>query len=85
MKKASVRDLRNNFSKLEAWLGEGERIQIEKRGRAIAVLEGLPPEGVAAVPRPDFAGRRKANWGEQVFDAERVATMRAAELEGEEG
>ena len=30
MKTVTVRDLRNNFSKVEAWLGEGEEIRIEK-------------------------------------------------------
>ena len=31
MKTVTVRDLRHNFSKVEAWLGEGEKIRIEKR------------------------------------------------------
>jgi antitoxin (DNA-binding transcriptional repressor) of toxin-antitoxin stability system len=34
MKTVTVRDLRNNFSKVESWLGEGEEIRIEKRGEA---------------------------------------------------
>src|SRR5688500_6545356 len=38
MKTATLRDLRNDFAKLEAWLGEGEEIEIQKRGKAIAML-----------------------------------------------
>jgi antitoxin (DNA-binding transcriptional repressor) of toxin-antitoxin stability system len=42
MRTVTVRDLRNDFSRLETWLGEGEKIQIEKHGQPIAVLTGLP-------------------------------------------
>ena len=42
MKTATVRDLRNNFSKLEAWLGDGESVRIEKRGEPVALLTALP-------------------------------------------
>ena len=42
MKSVTVRDLRNNFAKLEAWLGEGEQIQIRKRGQPIALLTAFP-------------------------------------------
>ena len=38
MKRATLRDLRNDFAKLESWLGEGEEIQIEKRGKPVAIL-----------------------------------------------
>ena len=82
---ATVRDLRNNFSKLETLLGEGECIQIEKRGLPIAVLTGLHTDRQSTVPKPDFAARRTAIWGKRVFSEAEVAAMRAAELEDEEG
>jgi len=85
MKTVTVRDLRNNFSKLETWLGEGERIQIEKRGQPIAVLSAIPKKGGQLSKKPDFAARLKRLWGKRVFSHEEVAAMRAAELEGEEG
>lgn len=85
MKTATLRDLRNNFSKLEGWLAEGEEIRIEKRGQAVALLTALPPEGGHKVSMPDFADRRRAIWGRRVFSGAEVAAMRSAELEGEEG
>ena len=85
MMTVTLRDLRNNFSKLEVWLAEGEQIQIEKRGRPIAILTGLGENVRHTVPRPDFAARRKAIWGERVLSAAEVAAMRADELDGEEG
>jgi antitoxin (DNA-binding transcriptional repressor) of toxin-antitoxin stability system len=84
MKTATVRELRNEFAKLEAWLGEGEEIRIEKRGQAIAMLSPMTVEE-KPLKMPDFAARRKATWGDRVFTAEEVAEMRAYELEGEEG
>ena len=85
MKTVTVRDLRNSFYMLEAWLAEGEEIHIEKRGRPIAVLTAWKTAGVSSPRKPDFAARRKAIWGERVFTDEEVAAMRADELEGEEG
>jgi antitoxin (DNA-binding transcriptional repressor) of toxin-antitoxin stability system len=85
MKTVTVRDLRNRFSLLEAWLAEGEVIQIEKRGRPIGVLRGYQTGSHTPAVKPDFAARRKAIWGERVFTQAEVTAMRADELEGEEG
>jgi antitoxin (DNA-binding transcriptional repressor) of toxin-antitoxin stability system len=85
MKTATVRDLRNNFAKLECWLGEGEQIQIEKRGEPVALLCSLPKRQQTPAKRPDFAARRRAIWGKRVFSEKEVADMRAAELEAEQG
>ena len=82
MKTATVRDLRNNFSKLEAWLAEGEQIQIQKRGQPVAVLSVATPKA-RKVKLPDFAARLKETWGDRVFSAAEVAQMRADEHEHE--
>ena len=85
MKTASLRELRNDFAKLEAWLAEGEQIQIEKRGKPIAMLTSLNGTGAKKIIMPDFAARRREIWGDRVFTAAEVEEMRAYELEGEEG
>ena len=85
MKTATVRDLRNNFAKVEAWLSDGEQVCIEKRGEPVAMLTALHRRRTAKLKMPDFAARRKAIWGNRVFSAKEVREMRAAELEGEEG
>ena len=85
MKTATVRDLRNNFAMLEAWLCEGESVRIEKRGEPVALLSAMPRTRSKAAKRPDFAARQKAIWGARVFSDAEVIAMRAAELEGEEG
>jgi len=85
MKTATVRDLRNNFAMLEAWLRDGEEICIEKRGKPVALLTGVGRKRSKTVKNPDFEARRKSIWGDRVFSEAEVAEMRAMELEGEEG
>ena len=85
MKCVTVRDLRNNFAKVEAWLGEGEEIRIEKRGQPIGFLSATPKAGASGVNKPDFMARLHEIWGGRVFSEEEVRAMRDAELEGEEG
>ena len=84
MKIATVRDLRNNFAKIEAWIAEGEEVRIEKRGQPVAYLNARPRTDQEFV-LPDFEARLKEIWGDRVFSAEEVKAMREFELEGEEG
>ncbi|NJL19379.1 MAG: hypothetical protein HC901_03710 [Bdellovibrionaceae bacterium] len=77
--------MRNSFSKLEAWLLEGEIICIEKRGQPIGVLTAWHPDAATQPVKPDFAARRRAIWGDRVFTEAEIAALRADELEGEEG
>jgi len=65
MKKASIRDLRYRFSKVEELLREGEEIHITKRKRVIARL--LPPEPVTPNAFPDFLGRAKKIFGNKAL------------------
>ena len=85
MKTATVRDLRNNFSVLEAWLSDGECVRIEKRGEPIAMLTPMPRSKRKTSKKTDFAARLKAIWGDRVFSEAEAIAMREAELEGEEG
>ena len=85
MKTATVRDLRNNFAMLEAWLSNGEDVCIQKRGEPIAILTAFRRGKRDKIKNPDFAARRQAIWGDRVFSDEEIAAMRHAELEGEDG
>ena len=87
MKTATVRELRNEFPRVEAWVHEGESVAISKRGKIIATLS--PPvcgAGLSAADaKPDIMARLQRTWGGRVFSMAEVDAMRAAELEGEEG
>ncbi len=85
MRTVTVRDLRNNFSKVESWLGEGEEIRIEKRGKPIGYLSATPRTATEPRRKVDWAARRKEIWGDRCFSEEEVRAMREYELEGEQG
>lgn len=78
MKKASVRDLRYAFKKIERLLLQGEEVQITKRRRVIA---RLTPEGAQHPSEmPDFLARLRAIYGEKALPtsgAELVAEDRS--------
>ena len=85
MKTATVRDLRNHFPRVAAWIAEGEPVEITRNGKLFARLVPAAPEKAVPFKMPDIMARLKKTWGNRVFSAEEVAAMRAAELEGEEG
>ncbi len=65
MTKASVRDLRYDFKKIERLLLQGEEIQITKRRRVIARL--VPERAEAAKELPDFGARLRKIYGDKVL------------------
>jgi antitoxin (DNA-binding transcriptional repressor) of toxin-antitoxin stability system len=87
MKTATVRELRNEFPRIESWVHEGESVNISKRGKVIATL--VPALGATcSQPRPpkvDIMARLQETWSGRVFTMEQVAAMRADELAGDLG
>ena len=85
MKTATVRDLRNHFPRVAAWIAEGEPVDITRAGKVFARL--VPTASVQRRPpvKPDILARLKVTWGDRVFSAREVTALRAAELDGEEG
>ena len=65
MKKASVRDLRYGFKKIERLLLQGEEVQITKRRRVIARL--TPENAQPPLEMPDFLRRLRTIYGEKVL------------------
>ena len=87
MKTATVRELRNEFPRIEAWVNEGESVSISKRGKVIATL--VPALGNATLqqsrPKVDIMARLRETWGDRVFTMEEVAALRADELAEDPG
>ena len=80
MKKATVRDLRYDFPKVEAWLATGEEIVVTKRGKPVARLMREESAVWKKPPvLPDYEARRRRIWGDRVFSAKEVEEMRAFE------
>jgi antitoxin (DNA-binding transcriptional repressor) of toxin-antitoxin stability system len=77
MRKASVRDLRYDFKKIEHLLHQGQEVEITKRQKVIARL--IPQASVPPPQLPDFMARLHSIYGDQtlkVSGAEVVAKDR---------
>lgn len=87
MKAATVRELRNDFPKIEAWIHEGESINISKRGRVIATLIPAPvgTDSGSGRSKVDIMARLRETWGEKVYTPEEVAKLRADERADDPG
>jgi prevent-host-death family protein len=80
MQTLTVRDLRYDFGKVEAWHADGEEIEITKHGKPVARLSPPGPKNGAKF---DIDAHRRwldETWGDRVFTAEEVREMREAEL-----
>jgi prevent-host-death family protein len=85
VKSATVRDLRNRFPRVAAWIEQGEPVQITKAGKPFARLVPIVPAKPRRLKMPDITERLKRTWGQRKFSAGQVEAMRAAELEHEDG
>ena len=82
MKTATIRDLRYDFPKIEAWLRAGEEIEITKHAKPVACLTPPKPPRRKAAKQFDAKAHRawlRETWGDRVFSAAEVDAMRAFE------
>ena len=80
MQTLTVRDLRYDFAKVEAWLADGQEIEITKHGKPVARLSPPRLKKGAIFDLEAHKQRMKQTWGDRVFTAEEVREMREAEL-----
>lgn len=66
MKKATVRDLRYDFPRIERLLRQGEEVEITKRQQVIARL--VPEQTVRSRRLPDFLSRLQAIYGKDTLN-----------------
>jgi antitoxin (DNA-binding transcriptional repressor) of toxin-antitoxin stability system len=67
MKTASVRDLRQDFARVLAWLQAGEEVAITMRRQAIATLIPYPQKKRAKRPMPNLTARLQKVFGQRVI------------------
>jgi antitoxin (DNA-binding transcriptional repressor) of toxin-antitoxin stability system len=75
MKTASVRDLRQNFPRILAWIEAGEEVAITMRRQAIARLVPLPRKKQPKSPMPDIADRLKRVFGTKIIPDKTMKTI----------
>lgn len=83
MKTATIRDLRYDFPKIEAWLEGGQEIIITKHSKPIARIRSETAIEKPLPELPDFKARLDRIWGDRFFTQAEVDEMRALET-GEE-
>ena len=65
MKTANVRQLRHAFGEVMSFIAEGERVEIVKKGKVIALLSPPPGTKPKKLKLPDFEARRKRIFGDR--------------------
>ena len=74
MKRATVRDLRYDFPKVEKMLAQGETIEITKRNRVLGTL--VPGNAPKKIQVPDFMARLKKIYGDKVLKVSGAGLIR---------
>lgn len=73
MKTATVRDLRNHFPRVAAWISEGESVEITRAGKIIARLVPAGPPKTRKFKMPDIIARLDETFGEVCYDSGDIA------------
>jgi prevent-host-death family protein len=73
MKTATVRDLRNHFPRVAAWIAEGEPVEITKSGKPFARLLPVVPVKPRRFKMPDIMARLNQDFGGANYDAADIA------------
>ncbi len=80
MQAVTIRDLRYDFAKVEAWLADGEKVEVTRHGRPVAILSPPLTTKKSAFDIQAHRERMKEIWEDRVFTREEVDFMRQAEL-----
>ena len=76
MKTASVRDIRQNFPRVMAWIADGEEVAITMRRKIVARLVPERPPAPPTAPVPDFAATSREIFSERTFDDDLMESER---------
>ncbi len=81
MKTASIRELKHDTNTVLGWVISGERVEIQRRGKPVAMLS-LPARKSKGTARPDFAARLKSIYGDKLLPV--TATELLAQERGDQ-
>jgi len=76
MKTASVRDIRQNFPRIMAWIADGEQVAITMRRKVVARLIPEKPAVLRKIEAPDFAGISRRIFGDRIIKTDAVQSER---------
>lgn len=67
MRTASVRDIRQNFPRVMAWVADGEQVAVTMRRKVVARLVPERAESGRKASAPDFAAISREIFGNRTF------------------
>jgi prevent-host-death family protein len=75
MKTATVRELRNNYSKILRWIGSGQEVQVTRRGTLIAKVVPVEKNPDDNVDWSKSAALSRQPWKRALSAAESAAIL----------
>jgi len=76
MKTASVRELRQNFPRVMAWIADGEQVIVTMRRKVVARLIPEPETPPRDATAPDFAAISREIFGGRTFPGDAMESER---------
>jgi len=75
MKTATVRELRNHYSKILRWVGSGEEVRVSRRGKIVAKV--VPAETTASgkINWSQSAALSRPSWTRKLSTAESTSIL----------
>lgn len=76
MRTTTVRELRNNYSKVLKWVSKGEEVEVTRRGKAVAKVVPVTPSNPTQVDWSKSAALNRNVWS-KLLTAEQSAAVLA--------
>ena len=73
MKTATVRDLRNHFPRVAAWIESGESVEITRSGKVFARLSPATHARQQKFKMPDIMARLDQTFGDSCYNSAELA------------
>jgi prevent-host-death family protein len=80
MKSTTVRELRNNYSKVLKWVAKGEEVEVTRRGKVVAKVVPPFPATASEVNWTESAALNRKPWATTLTSDESAAIL--AESQG---
>ena len=80
MKSTTVRELRNNYSRVLKWVAKGEEVEVTRRGKVVAKVIPPVPAAPAEVDWTQSAALNRKSWSTALNSDQSAAIL--AESQG---
>jgi len=75
MKSTTVRELRNNYSKVLKWVAKGEEVEVTRRGKPVARVVPVASAGPLEVDWNKSAALTRKSWSKPLTAEQSAAVL----------